>query len=75
MLSNRKELDPSKAYERALYRGCGYTYEDLQKPKIALVNSWNEINPGHIHLCKLVKFVKEGVKEAGGTPMEFNTIA
>jgi len=39
MLSNRKELDPSKAYERALYRGCGYTYEDLQKPKIALVNS------------------------------------
>ncbi|MFX0040510.1 MAG: dihydroxy-acid dehydratase [Promethearchaeota archaeon] len=75
MSSNRIELDSRKAYERALFFGCGYSYEDLQKPKIAIVNSWNEINPGHIHLQKLAKFVKEGVKEAGGTPMEFNTIA
>ena len=75
MLSNRKELDPSNAYERALYRGCGYSYEDLSKPKIAIVNSWNNINPGHIHLNKLAEFVKEGVMESGGTPMEFNTIA
>jgi len=75
MLSNRKELDPSKAYERALFLGCGYSYEDLEKPKIAIVNSWNSINPGHIHLLKLAQIVKEGVKEAGGTPMEFNTIA
>ncbi len=75
MLSNIKELDPKKAYERALYRGCGYSYEELQKPKVAIVNSWNEINPGHIHLRKLAGFVKEGIKQAGGTPMEFNTIA
>jgi len=75
MSSNRKELDPSKAYERALYHGCGYSYEDLKKPKVAVVNSWNNINPGHIHLRKLAKFVKQGIKEAGGTPMEFNTIA
>ncbi|MFX1329210.1 MAG: dihydroxy-acid dehydratase [Promethearchaeota archaeon] len=75
MLFKIDELDPKRAYERALYRGCGYSYEDLQKPKIAIVNSWNEINPGHIHLRKLVEFVKEGVKEAGGIPMEFNTIA
>ncbi|MFX1389193.1 MAG: dihydroxy-acid dehydratase [Promethearchaeota archaeon] len=75
MLSNRKELDPKKAYERALYRGCGYSYEDLKKPKVAIVNSWNEINPGHIHLRKLAEFVKEGILEMGGTPMEFNTIA
>ncbi|MFX1570456.1 MAG: dihydroxy-acid dehydratase [Promethearchaeota archaeon] len=75
MSSNRKELDPSKAYERALYHGCGYSYEDLKKPKVAIVNSWNNINPGHIHLRKLADFVKEGIDEAGGTPMEFNTIA
>ncbi|MFX1586540.1 MAG: dihydroxy-acid dehydratase [Promethearchaeota archaeon] len=70
-----KELSPNKSYERALYLGCGYSYEDLLKPKIAVVNSWNEINPGHIHLRKLSKLVKDGIKEKGGTPMEFNTIA
>lgn len=75
MLIKKEELNPNRAYERALFLGCGYTYEDLGKPKIAIVNSWNSINPGHIHLDKLAQFVKEGVKEAGGTPMEFNTIA
>ena len=72
---NENKLDPRKAYERALYYGCGYTKEDLKKSKIAIVNSWNEINPGHIHLRRLAKFVKQGIKDAGGTPMEFNTIA
>ncbi|MFX0187183.1 MAG: dihydroxy-acid dehydratase [Candidatus Hodarchaeota archaeon] len=75
MTSENNDLDYRKAYEIALYRGCGYSYEDLKKPRIAIVNSWNEINPGHSHLRKLSKFVKSGVKEAGGTPMEFNTIA
>ncbi|MDX1797239.1 MAG: dihydroxy-acid dehydratase, partial [Candidatus Lokiarchaeia archaeon] len=75
MSSNRIEIDLKKTYERALFYGCGYSYEDLQKPRVAIVNSWNEINPGHIHLNRLARFVKEGVKEAGGTPMEFNTIA
>ncbi|MFX1385959.1 MAG: dihydroxy-acid dehydratase [Promethearchaeota archaeon] len=75
MLSKRNDLDYRRAYERALFYGCGYSYEELQNPKIAIVNSWNEINPGHIHLRKLAEFVKEGIKEAGGTPMEFNTIA
>ncbi len=75
MKSENDDLDPIKAYERALYLGCGYSYEDLKKPRIGIVNSWNDINPGHIHLRKLSQFVKEGVKEAGGTPMEFNTIA
>ena len=63
----KDQMDPRKAYERALYLGCGYTYDDLEKPRIAIVNSWNEINPGHIHLRKLAKYVKEGIKEAGGT--------
>ena len=75
MSDNQEELDPRKAYERALYYACGYTKKDLEKPRIAIVNSWNEINPGHIHLRHLAESVKEGVKEAGGTPMEFNTIA
>jgi dihydroxy-acid dehydratase len=75
MASEKEDLESRKAYERALYIGCGYSYEDLAKPKIAIVNSWNEINPGHVHLRKLSKFVKDGVREAGGTPMEFNTIA
>ena len=75
MSTKKEELDPRRAYERALFIGCGYSYEDLEKPKIAIVNSWNSINPGHIHLQRLAQIVKEGVREAGGTPMEFNTIA
>ena len=68
-------MDPLLTYRRALLRGCGYSYQDLEKPLIAIVNSWNEINPGHIHLHKLSEFAKEGVRGSGGTPMEFNTIA
>ncbi len=75
MNAEKTNLDPTKAYERALYCGCGFTYEDLKKPRVAIVNSWNEINPGHIHLKTLSRYIKQGVKEAGGTPMEFNTIA
>ena len=69
------EVDMLQTYRRALLRGCGYSSKDLEKPLIAIVNSWSEINPGHIHLCKLSEFVKKGVRTAGGTPMEFNTIA
>ena len=75
MTSNKIDLDILKSYARALYLGCGYSYDDLEKPRIAIVNSWNEINPGHIHLKKLSTIVKEGIKNAEGTPMEFNTIA
>jgi len=74
-VSEKKDVDPVSAYRRALLHGCGYSYQDLEKPLIAIVNSWNEINPGHIHLRKLSEFVKDGVRDAGGTPMEFNTIA
>ena len=74
MLSERKDNNLLKTYERALFHACGFTSEDLKKPRVAIVNSWNEINPGHIHLRKLSEFVKKGVREAGGTPMEFNTI-
>ncbi|MGC8607085.1 MAG: dihydroxy-acid dehydratase [Vulcanisaeta sp.] len=66
---------PERAPHRSLFKADGYSDEDLAKPLIALANSWNEIVPGHIHLNELAKYVKEGVRVAGGTPMEFNTIA
>ena len=68
-------LDPRKAYARALYRSVGFTDEDLQKPLIAVANSWSEYTPGHIHLRQLAEYVKKGIKNAGGMPAEFNTIA
>ena len=67
--------DPLMTYKRALYHGCGFSNEDLNRPKIAIANSFNDINPGHIHLHELAKSVKSGILEAGGLPMEFNTIA
>ena len=70
----KSDLDPTKAYERALFHACGFSNDDLKKKRIAIVNSWNEINPGHFHLREIAQFVKEGVREAGATPMEFNTI-
>ncbi|MHA1193167.1 MAG: dihydroxy-acid dehydratase [Promethearchaeota archaeon] len=69
-----KDLDIRKAYERALFHGCGFSNEDLTKSKIAIVNSWSEINPGHIHLRDLASIIKDSIKEMGATPMEFNTI-
>jgi len=69
-----KELDVRKAYERALFHGCGFSNEDLAKSRIAIVNSWSEINPGHIHLRDLSSIIKDTIKEMGATPMEFNTI-
>ncbi len=61
--------------QRALLKGVGVTENDMSKPLVAIANSWNEINPGHIHLDKLSQYVKRGVSEEGGVPFEFNTIA
>ena len=63
------------AYPRALYRAMGYQDEDFHRPLIGIVNSWSEVNPGHFHLRQLAEWVKQGVREAGGTPAEFNTVA
>jgi dihydroxy-acid dehydratase len=75
MNEDTNKADLSKVYERALYHACGYSNEDLEKPRIAIVNSWTEINPGHIHLRDISKYVEMGVAEKGGTTMEINTIA
>lgn len=64
-----------RATHRALYYSMGFTPEDLDKPLIGIANSQNEAVPGHVHLDTIAKAVKEGVLAAGGTPIEFPTIA
>ncbi len=53
--------------------GLGYTKEELQRPYIAVVNSWNEYNPGHVHLREIAERVKQGIRDAGGLPFEVTT--
>lgn len=60
---------------RGLVRGMGYTEEEFERPIIAVVNSWNEYNPGHVHLRTLSERVKQGIREAGGLPFELMTSA
>jgi dihydroxy-acid dehydratase len=64
-----------RAAHRALLYSVGFTEEDFGKPLVAVVNSWNEIVPGHIHLRSLAEAAKGGIREGGGIPIEFNTIA
>ena len=67
--------DISRAPARAMLKATGLTDEDLEKPFVAVVNTWTEVTPCNVHLDKLAKKVKEGIRAAGGTPIEFNTIA
>ena len=60
---------------RALYRAAGVKGEDFGKPIIAIANSFDEFLPGHVHLNKVGRLVSEAIKEAGGIPREFNTMA
>jgi dihydroxy-acid dehydratase len=64
-----------RAAHRALLFSLGLKRKDFSKPKVAVVNSWNEIVPGCIHLKGVSEQVKRGVFEAGAVPLEFNTIA
>ena len=63
------------AYPRSLYRAMGFGDADFERPLIGIANSWSEVNPGHYHLRQLAEWVKEGVRQAGGMPVEFNTVA
>ena len=61
---------------RALYRAAGVSGDDMgKKPIIAIANSFDEFLPGHVHLNKVGRIVSEAIKEAGGIPREFNTMA
>ncbi len=65
---------PSRAAARSYLRGVGYSKEDLHKPIIGIANTWTEIGTCNMHLREIAEALKVGIREAGGTPMEFNTV-
>lgn len=75
MRSDKMKQGPDRAPQRSLLKANGFTDEQIRKPLIGIVNSFNEVVPGHSHLETISRAVKDGVLAAGGTPMEFNTIA
>ena len=66
---------PARAASRAMLKAVGFTDGDLKKPLVGIANTWIEIGPCNYHLRELAAHVKRGVREAGGTPMEFNTVS
>ncbi|MFP4135886.1 MAG: dihydroxy-acid dehydratase [Candidatus Acetothermia bacterium] len=75
MRSDRIKRGKDRAPHRSLMRAAGLSGSDIDKPIIGIANSYNEFVPGHVHLDELAKSVKQGVRQGGGTPVEFNTIA
>ncbi|HHU43705.1 MAG: dihydroxy-acid dehydratase [Bacillota bacterium] len=75
MNSYKIKSGEERAPHRSLLKACGMSDSELKKPLIGVVNSFNEIVPGHIHLNTIARAVKDGVLAAGGKPIEFNTIA
>ena len=75
MRSEKVKVGLTKAPHRSLLKASGYTDEEINKPFVGIVNSFNEIVPGHIHLRELAESVKRGVLIGGGTPLEFPAIA
>lgn len=65
----------NRAGARAMLKAIGFTDEDLSRPIVGIANTWTETMPCNFHLRRLAAKVKEGVKAAGGTPMEFNTVS
>lgn len=74
MKSDLVKKNAESAPHRALFKAMGYIDEELSKPLIGVANPVNEIVPGHIHLDKIARAVKDGILSAGGTPIEFGTI-
>ena len=66
---------PDRAHARAYMKGVGYDDDALSRPTIGIANTWAEANSCNFHLRGLAEHVKEGVRAAGGTPLEFNTVA
>ncbi len=74
MRSHEVTKGPARAAHRSLFYAMGYTPEELDRPLIGVVNSQNEIVPGHFHLDSIARAVKDGIRSAGGTPIEFPSI-
>jgi len=73
---SRAQLDgPDRAAARAYLKGIGYDDDALARPIVGIANTWTEVMPCNFHLRRLAERVKDGVRAAGATPMEFNTIA
>jgi len=66
---------PDRAPTRAMLKAAGFSDEDLRRPIVGVANTWIEIGPCNYHLRRLAAKVKEGIRAAGGTPMEFNTVS
>src|SRR6266702_6003957 len=64
-----------RAPARAMLKAIGFTDEDLSRPIVGIANTWIETMPCNYNLRRLAAMVKEGIRAAGGTPMEFNTVA
>ncbi len=75
MRSDRLKKGYDRAAARAMFKAVGFTDEDLRRPLIGVANTWIEIGPCNFHLRRLAAKVKEGIRKAGGTPMEFNTVS
>ena len=75
MRSDQIKKGVERAPNRSLLYALGYTEEELSRPLVGIVSSWNEIVPGHMDLDKIVEAVKAGVRAAGGTPVVFPAIA
>lgn len=74
MRSDAMKKGLERTPQRALFKAMGYTDEELLLPIIGVVNSYSEVIPGHINLDKIARAVKDGIRMAGGLPMEFSTI-
>lgn len=74
MLSDKTKSGFEHAPHRSLMRAAGMTDDDIKKPFIAICNAFNEVIPGHAHLNEVAALIKEEVRKAGGTPLEFNMI-
>ena len=74
MRSDEVKTGPARAPARAMFRAVGLSDEAIAKPLVGIANTWTEITPCNSHLRELAESVKAGVRAAGGTPLEFNTI-
>jgi dihydroxy-acid dehydratase len=66
---------PEWSMHRALWKSMGYSDYDLERPLIGVANSWNRVVPGHYNLNLVSDYVKQGILQAGGTPVEFGIMA
>lgn len=74
MQSDKIKKGPEHAPARAMLKATGLSDADIARPLVAVVNTWSEVTPCNMHLRALADPLKQGIREAGGTPIEFNTI-